>query len=69
MCIDCVLASPRIAQDDPGRRTPPRGGSVIVHNFQLVHQRISLSTCVIFNPCSNFAEAFSFYGFLFMGSF
>jgi hypothetical protein len=22
MCIDCVLASPRIAQDDPGRRTP-----------------------------------------------
>jgi hypothetical protein len=22
MCVDCVLASPRIAQDDPGRRTP-----------------------------------------------
>jgi hypothetical protein len=22
MCVDCVLASPRIAQDDPGRQTP-----------------------------------------------
>jgi hypothetical protein len=28
VCVDCVLASPRIAQDDPSRRTPPRGGSV-----------------------------------------
>jgi hypothetical protein len=28
MCVDCVLASLRIAQVDPGRRTPPRGGSV-----------------------------------------
>jgi hypothetical protein len=28
MCVDYVLASPRIAQADPGRRTPPRGGSV-----------------------------------------
>jgi hypothetical protein len=30
MCVDCVLASPRIAQADPGRRTPPRGASVTV---------------------------------------
>jgi hypothetical protein len=30
MRVDCVLASPRIAQADPGRRTPPRGGSIIV---------------------------------------
>jgi hypothetical protein len=29
MCVDCVLASLRLAQADPGRRTPPRGGSVI----------------------------------------
>jgi hypothetical protein len=28
MCAYCVLASPRITQADPGRRTPPRGGSV-----------------------------------------
>jgi hypothetical protein len=28
MCVDCVLSSPKIAQADPGRRTPPRGGSV-----------------------------------------
>jgi hypothetical protein len=28
MCIDCVLASLRIAQADHGRWTPPRGGSV-----------------------------------------
>jgi hypothetical protein len=28
MCVDCVLASPRIAQADPGRRTPPQGGSI-----------------------------------------
>jgi hypothetical protein len=28
LCVDCVLASPRIAQADPGRRTPPRGHSV-----------------------------------------
>jgi hypothetical protein len=28
MCVDCVLASPRIAQADPGRWTPPQGGSV-----------------------------------------
>jgi hypothetical protein len=30
MCVDFVLASPRIGQADPDRRTPPRGGSVIV---------------------------------------
>jgi hypothetical protein len=30
MCVDCVLASPRIAQADPGQRTPPRGSSVTV---------------------------------------
>jgi hypothetical protein len=30
MCVDCVLASPRIAQVDPGRRTPPRGGSITI---------------------------------------
>jgi hypothetical protein len=29
MCVDCVLASLRIAQDDPGQRTTPQGGSVI----------------------------------------
>jgi hypothetical protein len=28
MCVDCGLASLRIAQADPGRRTPPRGRSV-----------------------------------------
>jgi hypothetical protein len=28
LCVDCVLASPRIAQADPGWRTPPWGGSV-----------------------------------------
>jgi hypothetical protein len=31
MCVDCVLALLRIAQADPGRRTPPRGGSVTVY--------------------------------------
>jgi hypothetical protein len=30
MCVDYVLASPRIAQDDPGRRMPSPGGSVTV---------------------------------------
>jgi hypothetical protein len=30
MCVDRVLASPRITQADPYRRTPPRGGSVTV---------------------------------------
>jgi hypothetical protein len=30
MCVDCVLALLRIAQDDPDRCTPPRGSSVIV---------------------------------------
>jgi hypothetical protein len=30
MCADCVLSSPRIAQADLGRRTPPRGGSVTI---------------------------------------
>jgi hypothetical protein len=30
MCVDCFLTSPRIAQADPGRRTPPRGGSVTI---------------------------------------
>jgi hypothetical protein len=29
-CVDCVLASLRITQADPGRRTPPRGGFVTV---------------------------------------
>jgi hypothetical protein len=28
MCVDCVRASLRVAQADPGRRTPPCGGSV-----------------------------------------
>jgi hypothetical protein len=28
MCVDCVLASPRIAQAVPGQRPPPRGSSV-----------------------------------------
>jgi hypothetical protein len=39
MCVDCVLASPRIAQADPGRRTPPQGGSVI---GRLLGQGISI---------------------------
>jgi hypothetical protein len=30
MCVDRVLASPRITQADPDRRTPPHGGSVTV---------------------------------------
>jgi hypothetical protein len=30
MCVDYVLASPRIAQVDPGQRTPPRGHSITV---------------------------------------
>jgi hypothetical protein len=30
MCVDCVLASPRIAQANPGLRTPRRGGFVTV---------------------------------------
>jgi hypothetical protein len=30
VCVDCVLASPRITQANPGRQTPPRGGSVTV---------------------------------------
>jgi hypothetical protein len=30
VCVDCVLASPRITQANPGRQTLPRGGSVIV---------------------------------------
>jgi hypothetical protein len=32
MCVDCVLASPRIAQVDPGDRTPFRGGSVTANS-------------------------------------
>jgi hypothetical protein len=28
MCVDCVLASPRITQADSSRQTPPCGGSV-----------------------------------------
>jgi hypothetical protein len=28
MCVDCVLASLKVTQADPGRRTPPRGGSI-----------------------------------------
>jgi hypothetical protein len=28
MCVDCVLASPIIAQADPGRQTTSRGRSV-----------------------------------------
>jgi hypothetical protein len=28
MCVDCVLASPRIAQVDPGDGPPFRGGFV-----------------------------------------
>jgi hypothetical protein len=28
MCVYCVLASPRIAQVDPGDEPPSRGGSV-----------------------------------------
>jgi hypothetical protein len=30
MCVDCVLASLRIAQADPSRQIPPQGASVIV---------------------------------------
>jgi hypothetical protein len=30
LCVLIALASPRIAQADPGRRTPPQGGSVTV---------------------------------------
>jgi hypothetical protein len=30
MCVHYVLASLRIAQADPGRRTPVQGGSVTV---------------------------------------
>jgi hypothetical protein len=30
MCVDCVLASPRITQVDPSRQTPPQGGSVTI---------------------------------------
>jgi hypothetical protein len=33
MCIDCVLASPRIAQTHPGWWAPPRGGSVTKYEF------------------------------------
>jgi hypothetical protein len=28
MFVDCILTMPRIAQVDPGRRTPSRGGSI-----------------------------------------
>jgi hypothetical protein len=28
MCVDCVLASPRIAQVDPDGEPPSRGGSI-----------------------------------------
>jgi hypothetical protein len=41
MCVDSVLASLRIAQADAHRRTPPRGGSVIVGNqskLEATHQ-------------------------------
>jgi hypothetical protein len=37
MCVDCVLALPRIAQADPSRRTPPRGGSVTCLNIETLH--------------------------------
>jgi hypothetical protein len=30
MCVDCVIASLRIAQAGPGRWIPPQGGSIIV---------------------------------------
>jgi hypothetical protein len=43
MCIDCVLTSPRIAQADPGWRTPPRGGSVIKKSlFQELVPRVEV---------------------------
>jgi hypothetical protein len=32
MCVDCVLASSRIAQANPSQRTPPQGGTSIVDN-------------------------------------
>jgi hypothetical protein len=31
MCVDCVLASPRITQVDPGEEPPSRGGSITIH--------------------------------------
>jgi hypothetical protein len=47
MCVDCVLASLRIAQADPGRRTPPIGGFVIVgyqSKLEATHQYLKIIT-------------------------
>jgi hypothetical protein len=32
LCVDCVLTSLRIAEANPGQRTPPRGHSVTIGN-------------------------------------
>jgi hypothetical protein len=37
MCVDCVLASPRIAQVDPGDESPSRGGSVTGTSVMYLH--------------------------------
>jgi hypothetical protein len=45
MCVDCALTSPRIAQADAGRQTPPRGGSirkVIVRPARLASEMVVL---------------------------
>jgi hypothetical protein len=33
LCVDCVLASPRIAQADPSQQMPPRGHSVTIFSY------------------------------------
>jgi hypothetical protein len=43
MCVDYVLTSPRIAQADPGQRTPPRGGSVtVLELLNITHGKLFL---------------------------
>jgi hypothetical protein len=47
MCVDCVLASPKITQADPGRWTPPQGGSVTVSyqsKLEATHLYIKITT-------------------------
>jgi hypothetical protein len=43
MGVDCVLASPRVAQVDPGDEPPPGGGSIIVGTRANLRQQTSTS--------------------------
>jgi hypothetical protein len=53
MCVDCVLASPRIAQADPGRQTFPQGRSITNHKLKQVMTRASRANKLLFQDSSS----------------